>query len=182
MRNVALGCLLLTVAAGCRPAASPAAEPEGPAPGVPFFEGMGDHARTVTTSSKEAQRYFDQGLAFLHGFNHDEAIRSFETAARLDPDCAMAHWGWPSQMALTSTIRRFHRSERRRRWPPSLGQRRPPGSVPWSRSSLTPSPRDTPTRRPRTARPSTRHSRMRCAACGRGTRTTRTSGRGLQSR
>jgi tetratricopeptide (TPR) repeat protein len=29
----------------------------------------------------------------MYSFNHDEAIRSFERAARLDPQCAMAHWG-----------------------------------------------------------------------------------------
>jgi tetratricopeptide (TPR) repeat protein len=58
----------------------------------PRFEGIGPHHRAVTVSS-EAQDYFDQGLAFLYAFNHDEAIRSFEHAARLDPDCAMAHWG-----------------------------------------------------------------------------------------
>ncbi|NNM29103.1 MAG: hypothetical protein HKO57_06250, partial [Akkermansiaceae bacterium] len=46
----------------------------------------------ITTDSKKAQDYFNQGLAFLHAFNHDEAIRSFEEAARHDPDCAMAHW------------------------------------------------------------------------------------------
>ncbi|MBP6382509.1 MAG: hypothetical protein KA321_07455, partial [Pseudomonadales bacterium] len=47
----------------------------------------------VSTASPEAQRYFDQGLAFMYAFNHDEAIRSFTRAAELDPDCAMAHWG-----------------------------------------------------------------------------------------
>ncbi len=59
---------------------------------VPLFEGTGSYSRPVTTDSPMAQRYFDQGLAFLFAFNHDEAIRSFEEAARLDPDCAMAHW------------------------------------------------------------------------------------------
>jgi tetratricopeptide (TPR) repeat protein len=59
----------------------------------PFFEGLGAHKRKVTTDSPQAQRYFDQGLAFYHGFNHGEAIRSFQEAARLDPKCAMAHWG-----------------------------------------------------------------------------------------
>src|SRR5580765_1956663 len=59
----------------------------------PFFEGLGSYSRKVTTNSAEAQRYFDQGLAFLHGFNHGAAIRSFQEAARLDPKCAMAHWG-----------------------------------------------------------------------------------------
>src|SRR5213595_1661436 len=59
----------------------------------PFFEGLGSYSRRVTTDSPEAQRYFNQGLAFLHGFNHGAAIRSFQEAARLDPNCAMAHWG-----------------------------------------------------------------------------------------
>jgi tetratricopeptide (TPR) repeat protein len=60
---------------------------------VPLFEGLGGFARGITTSSSEAQRYFDQGLAFMYAFNHDEAIRSFRRAAELDPACAMAQWG-----------------------------------------------------------------------------------------
>ncbi len=60
---------------------------------VPLFAGMGTHARRVTTSSPEAQKYFNQGLVWTFAFNHDEAIRSFTQAARLDPDCAMAWWG-----------------------------------------------------------------------------------------
>jgi tetratricopeptide (TPR) repeat protein len=59
----------------------------------PFFAGLGSYTRQVTTKSPKAQRYFNQGLAFLHGFNHGAAIRSFQEAARLDPKCAMAHWG-----------------------------------------------------------------------------------------
>jgi hypothetical protein len=59
----------------------------------PFFEGLGSYSRKITTDSPRAQRYFNQGLAFLHGFNHGAAIRSFQEAARLDPKCAMAHWG-----------------------------------------------------------------------------------------
>ena len=60
--------------------------------GAPLYE-LGPLSRAVTTRSPEAQRYFDQGLAFLYGFNHDEAIRSFRRAGELDPGCAMAHWG-----------------------------------------------------------------------------------------
>ena len=59
----------------------------------PLFEGLGSYKRKITTDSAKAQRYFNQGLAFLQGFNHGAAIRSFEEAARLDPECAMAHWG-----------------------------------------------------------------------------------------
>jgi tetratricopeptide (TPR) repeat protein len=60
---------------------------------VPLFEGMGPHQRKVSTSSPQAQRYFDQGLTWAYAFNHDEAIRSFRKAAEIDPDCAMAWWG-----------------------------------------------------------------------------------------
>jgi tetratricopeptide (TPR) repeat protein len=59
----------------------------------PLFEGLGSYSRKVTTDSANARRYFNQGLAFVHGFNHGAAIRSFQEAARLDPSCAMAHWG-----------------------------------------------------------------------------------------
>ncbi len=58
-----------------------------------LFEGMGPHRRKITTESSEAQRYFDQGLTWMFGFNHDEAIRSFSRAAELDDKCAMAWWG-----------------------------------------------------------------------------------------
>ena len=59
----------------------------------PFFEGLGSYKHRITTESPEAQRYFNQGLGFYHGFNHGAAIRSFQAAAELDPKCAMAHWG-----------------------------------------------------------------------------------------
>jgi tetratricopeptide (TPR) repeat protein len=59
----------------------------------PLYEGLGDYSRKITTNSGKVQRYFDQGLALLHGFNHRGAIRSFQEAAQLDPQCAMAHWG-----------------------------------------------------------------------------------------
>jgi len=60
---------------------------------VPRYEGLGGLARKVTTASPEAQAYFNQGLAFLYAFNHDEAIRAFQRAAEIDPTCAMAFWG-----------------------------------------------------------------------------------------
>ncbi len=60
---------------------------------VPRYAGLGSFTRKVTTASPEAQAYFDQGLAFLYAFNHDEAIRAFKHASELDPKCAMALWG-----------------------------------------------------------------------------------------
>ncbi len=61
-------------------------------PGAPRYEGLGGFSRKVT-ASPEAQAYFDQGLSFLYAFNHDEAIRSFQHAAELDPQSPMPLWG-----------------------------------------------------------------------------------------
>lgn len=60
---------------------------------APLLQNLGDYHFTVTTKSKLAQRYFDQGLILSYGFNHAEAVRAFREVARLDPDCAMAYWG-----------------------------------------------------------------------------------------
>lgn len=74
-----------------------AAEPEAPVPAKhqPQYKypGFTGYKRKVTTSSPETQQYFNQGIQLLYGFNHDEAIRSFEQAAEYDPSCAMAWWG-----------------------------------------------------------------------------------------
>jgi tetratricopeptide (TPR) repeat protein len=59
----------------------------------PLYDGLGSYSRKITTESAEAQRYFDQGLGFLQGFNHRAAIRAFQQAAEIDPQCAMAYWG-----------------------------------------------------------------------------------------
>src|SRR5438045_4310579 len=58
-----------------------------------LLDGMGDHRHPVSTNNADAQKFFDQGLALMFGFNHDEAMRSFIRAAELDPNLAMAHWG-----------------------------------------------------------------------------------------
>jgi tetratricopeptide (TPR) repeat protein len=57
------------------------------------YEGVDVCHQAITTTSPEAQAWFDQGLTLMYGFNHGEAIRSFAEAARLDPDCTMAWWG-----------------------------------------------------------------------------------------
>ncbi len=61
--------------------------------GARLYAGLGDFHRGVTTSSPQAQQYFDQGMRFLWAFNHDEATRSFARAAELDPGCAACYWG-----------------------------------------------------------------------------------------
>lgn len=62
-------------------------------PEVPLFDGLSDYSRKIGTNDANAQRYFDQGLMFMFAYNHDEAVRAFRQSARLDPECAMAHWG-----------------------------------------------------------------------------------------
>ena len=47
----------------------------------------------TTATSAEAQAFFNQGVAQLHGFWYFEAERSFRQVAALEPQCAMAYWG-----------------------------------------------------------------------------------------
>lgn len=58
-----------------------------------LFPGTGSYTRSVVTHSEKAQKFFNQGLNFLYAFNHGEAKRSFRTAVKYDPKCAMAWWG-----------------------------------------------------------------------------------------
>jgi hypothetical protein len=60
---------------------------------VPLFEDLGNHHVAISTRVPAAQQYFDQGMRLVYGFNHPEAIRAFDEAARLDADCAICHWG-----------------------------------------------------------------------------------------
>jgi tetratricopeptide (TPR) repeat protein len=65
----------------------------GWAKGAQLFDGLGTFHRKITTRSPLAQRYFDQGMRFIWAFNHDEATRSFASAATIDPSCASCYWG-----------------------------------------------------------------------------------------
>ena len=60
---------------------------------VPIRSGIGSAHDGVSTASKPAQSFYDQGLAYLHSFVWLEAARSFNQALRLDPTLAMAHLG-----------------------------------------------------------------------------------------
>lgn len=67
-----------------------AEKPEVP---VPLMKDLGRLHHPITTTSKQTQQYFDQGLRLAYAFNHEEAHKSFQEAARLDPNCAMCYWG-----------------------------------------------------------------------------------------
>lgn len=58
-----------------------------------LWDGLGTHSHPIATKSAQAQKFFDQGLALIYGFNHDEAARLFARAAELDPQSPMPHWG-----------------------------------------------------------------------------------------
>jgi tetratricopeptide (TPR) repeat protein len=60
---------------------------------VTMVTGLGNLHHPVSTHNAQAQQFFDQGLRFIYAFNHDEAARSFQHAAELDPKLAMAYWG-----------------------------------------------------------------------------------------
>ena len=60
---------------------------------VALLKGLGSWHHRIATKSPEAQKFFDQGLALMYGFNRYEALRSFTKAAELDPGAAMAWWG-----------------------------------------------------------------------------------------
>ena len=59
----------------------------------PLYDNLGALHHPISTTSDLAQRYFDQGLRLVYAFNHEEAIRSFEEAARQDPSAPMPYWG-----------------------------------------------------------------------------------------
>jgi hypothetical protein len=54
---------------------------------------LGAYGRPISTRSAETQRWFDIGLNWCYGFNHEEGIKCFKKALESDPGCAMVHWG-----------------------------------------------------------------------------------------
>ena len=90
--------LLMALVVGPRPARSehPSAKVKAESDNEklgPLIEGLGTHEHQIATDKPLAQKYFDQGLRLIFAFNHDEAIRAFRSAAKVDPNAAMAQWG-----------------------------------------------------------------------------------------
>jgi tetratricopeptide (TPR) repeat protein len=88
--TAALAILLLTTSASEAQQHEHAA---ATAPPATLVAGMGRLHHAIATKNADAQRFFDQGLTYVYGFNHDEAIRSFRRALELDPSSPMPHWG-----------------------------------------------------------------------------------------
>src|SRR6185436_17859300 len=97
--TIILASVTLTACSNPGPEKVTAPAPVAPAPATvqpqtaPLLPGMGSHHHAIATTSPEAQRFFDQGFDLVFGFNHEEAVRSFNRAKELDPKAPMPHWG-----------------------------------------------------------------------------------------
>ncbi len=93
-RNVVCGCaafaLLLTASAVAQDVEYPRPFDE---PMRLYAVGLGSLAWPITTTSDDAQAFFNQGLQFQYAFTPEDAARSFIEAQKRDPDCAMCYWG-----------------------------------------------------------------------------------------
>lgn len=96
----------VAVSAACTTGPAPAPVPANqsahdahaaPAPAAPprtaLLGNLGSYHRAIKTSNADAQKFFDEGLTLLYGFNHEESFKSFELAAKHDPASPMPHWG-----------------------------------------------------------------------------------------
>ena len=94
MRAAALLAFVALITAGLQPStahdAPPATTTAAP---IALDPGLGTLHHPVSTRNAKAQAYFDQGLKLVFAFNHEAAIQSFERAAQLDSNLAMAYWG-----------------------------------------------------------------------------------------
>jgi len=76
---------------------------------VALYEGMGNWRHPIATRNAEAQKFFDQGLALLYGFNRYEALRSFRKAAELDPGNYLMHYYYATALSASkaTAVRAF---------------------------------------------------------------------------
>jgi tetratricopeptide (TPR) repeat protein len=87
-----MGSVLLALFCGALASSQPHASRTAPRPAT-LMTGLGNLHHPVSTRNAQAQQFFDQGLRLIFAFNHDEAKRSFQRAADLDPTLAIAYWG-----------------------------------------------------------------------------------------
>jgi tetratricopeptide (TPR) repeat protein len=93
MRNVSSKLAVLMLAAASFAQAQHHHHESEPSKSAELLEGLGNHTHPIATQSPLAQKFFDQGLAMIFGFNHDEAARLFARASELEPNSPMPHWG-----------------------------------------------------------------------------------------
>lgn len=109
--RVPLVALVVALAGACSPRLEPAPanqsahEAHGASaagPRTTLLGNLGSYHRAIKTANADAQKFFDEGLALLYGFNHEESFKSFERAAALEPASPMPHWGM--SLALGTNI------------------------------------------------------------------------------
>ena len=93
MRRVQIKLIVLLLAAGSYAQAQHHHHEQQPSKPTELLEGLGNHIHPIATDSALAQKFFDQGLALIFGFNHEEAARLFARASELEPKSPMPHWG-----------------------------------------------------------------------------------------
>ena len=93
MRRVQIKLIVLLLAAGSYAQAQHHHHEHQPSKPTELLEGLGNHVHPIATDSALAQKFFDQGLALIFGFNHEEAARLFARASELEPKSPMPHWG-----------------------------------------------------------------------------------------
>ncbi|KAL4982633.1 hypothetical protein BDW68DRAFT_170507 [Aspergillus falconensis] len=64
-----------------------------PVPASDKYYDVGSFGHTITTTSADAQTWFNRGLTWVYSFNHVEGAYCFRQAIAHDPTCAMAYWG-----------------------------------------------------------------------------------------
>jgi tetratricopeptide (TPR) repeat protein len=79
-------------AEACTPPSAPAKAPEAETPPL-LLSGLGYAGVQPDTASKDAVAWFKQGVRLVWAFDEAEAVRSFQMAQRLDPNCALCFWG-----------------------------------------------------------------------------------------
>lgn len=80
------------------------------APRTELLGNLGSYHRAIQTANADAQRFFDEGLTLLYGFNHEESFKSFELASKKDDASPMPHWGMA--LALGTNINDVAPAER----------------------------------------------------------------------
>src|SRR5690606_3049119 len=96
-----------------------------------YFD-LGSYHRAVPTTVRQAQVWCDRGMVWAYAFNHEEAVRCFERALRLDPDLAAARWGiaYAAGPNYNKAWEAFDTADRTGRWRGPAGNSTPQPAAP----------------------------------------------------
>jgi tetratricopeptide (TPR) repeat protein len=105
LRRLAAALALLPAAAAGQHAAPAPADTAAPPP--LYGAALGSYTWPVSTTSPEAQAYFDEGVKLMYAYARAQARPAFAEARRRDPECAMCWWGeaWSMGRYLNGAMR-----------------------------------------------------------------------------